>query len=940
MTSYSIGSLVRVRDRDWVVESKDRELLILRPLTGSADESCGIFLPLEGSQITSAVFPAPSAGDLGDFESAKLLRDAVRLLLRGGAVPFKSFGNIGFRPRPYQLVPLLMALRLDPIRMLIADDVGVGKTIEAGLIAREFIDRGEISRIAVICPPYLCDQWQEELKNRFNLDAVIIRSNTLAALERSLPREGLSVFQYYPNIILSIDYVKTEKIRDLFLVHCPDMVIVDEAHGCAKPGGLAPSQQKRYEFLSAVSSLPYKHLILVTATPHSGVEESFLSLLGLLKPSFKAIDFQSEKEERIAELAKHLVQRRRADVKNWLGTTTPFPERVTAEVAFSLSTPYLKLFDDVYRYCRQTVLSNKTRSGFQARVQYWAALSLLRCIMSSPAAAAAALRKRLLRHEQELQEDAEDFSPYVMDPTEVENILDVAPTHLVNEAEENLVESDRRKIRDFARRAEQLVASPEDRKTAVLEKVVSELLQDGYHPLVFCRFIATAEYVKEHLSLGLLKRFPSLEIACVTGSLTDEERQITVKRMIESSRPHLLVATDCLSEGLSLQEGFTAVVHYDLPWNPNRLEQREGRVDRFGQLAPVVKTVLIYGKDNPIDAAVLKVLLRKAKKIHKDLGITVPVPADTQGVMETLLQTLFEKGPIAPDATEQIDMFRRDALANLEIQWDNAANREKASRTRFAQRAIKPDEIQEELDATDSILGDPVTVKRFVQEAFKRLGCGMKEHANFCAFDAALLPPQIAVTLTKQAPKIAFDMPCPSDAMFVSRNSPLVRNLAEYILASALQANGNRLLAARCGVIRTNSVDIITTLMVLRGRFTIESPSWSKPILAEECVLAGFTGIPPTETWLNQQEASQLFESAATAGNLTSAEKREWLAKILVHLDRVMEKTKPLLKKRSKEIQESHERLRRTIKMQRVLVQPLFPPDLVTISLFLPEPKG
>ena len=104
------------------------------------------------------------------------------------------------------------------------------------------------------------------------------------------------------------------------------------------------------------------------------------------------------------------------------------------------------------------------------------------------------------------------------------------------------------------------------------------------------------------------------------------------------------MATDCLSEGLSLQKGFNAVLHYDLPWNPNRLEQREGRVDRFGQTSPVVKTVLLYGADNPIDGAVLKVLLRKAGNIHKNLGITVPLPVESEGIMETLLKALFLSG--------------------------------------------------------------------------------------------------------------------------------------------------------------------------------------------------------------------------------------------------------------------------------------------------------
>ncbi|MGC8906940.1 MAG: helicase-related protein [Desulfomonilaceae bacterium] len=937
MTAYSIGSLVRVRDRDWVVDGKEDDLLKLRPLTGGTEESCGVYLPLEGPQITSAVFPAPSAADLGDFESSRLLRDAVRLLLRGGAGPFKSFGNIAFRPRPYQLVPLLMALRLETVRLLIADDVGVGKTIEAGLIAREFIDRGEIQRLAVICPPYLCDQWREELKNKFNLDAVIVRSNTLAGLERALPREGLSIFQYYPHIIVSIDYVKTDKVRDAFLVHCPDMIIVDEAHGCAKPGGVAPGQQKRHDFLTSVSGLPGKHLILVTATPHSGVEESFRSLLGLLDPAFRSIDFQSEKEERLAELAKHLVQRRRADVKTWLGTETPFPERIPGEIGFSLSPAYRKLFHDVYGYCRQTVLSNKSRSGFQARVRYWAALSLLRCIMSSPAAAVAALRSRLGRQELEREDELEDFSPYVMDPTEIENIVDVAPTHLVNEAEQSLAESERRKIRDFAHRAEQLAAKPHDNKLAAVEEAVADLLKEGHHPIVFCRFIATAEYVARELSQQLSERVPKLEVKCVTGALADEERQIAVKHMIESENPHVLVATDCLSEGLSLQEGFTAVVHYDLPWNPNRLEQREGRVDRFGQAAPKVKTILIYGRDNPIDAAVLKVLLRKARTIHKTLGITVPLPMDSQGVLETLLQTLFEQGVALEDAAQQMDMFHSAAVADLEVKWDHVANREKASRTRFAQRAIKPDEIQRELDATDDILGDPETVKRFVRDAFKRLGCPTKAQKQCYVFDSSPLPPEIAQALPKQSNKIAFDMPCPPDAMFVTRNTPLTRNLAEYVLANALRPDREQVLAARCGVIRTRDVDVTTTLLVLRARFVVESGSPSHQILGEECILAGFTGFPPSETWLSASEAKRLFEQASPHGNVADEDKEIWLNKALCCINDITAKTKPLLELRSKELQDAHERLRKTIKMQRVTVNPLFPPDMVSVSVLIPH---
>src|SRR5690242_8758650 len=157
--SFAVGSLVRARHREWVVlPGSTDELILVRPLGGTQDEEAGILTSLEA--VAPASFALPDAHGVGDYRSARLLRDAVRLGFRSSAGPFRSFARIGVEPRPYQLVPLLMALKLDPVRLLIADDVGIGKTIEAGLVARELLDRGEVGRLAVLCPPQLADQWQ------------------------------------------------------------------------------------------------------------------------------------------------------------------------------------------------------------------------------------------------------------------------------------------------------------------------------------------------------------------------------------------------------------------------------------------------------------------------------------------------------------------------------------------------------------------------------------------------------------------------------------------------------------------------------------------------------------------------------------------------------------------------------------------------------------
>ncbi len=247
MTAASIsspGTLVHARGREWVVlpESTD-ELLMLRPVGGLDEEITGVLPGIE--PVTSATFSLPGPADLGDFVSGRLLRDAARLSTRAAAGPFRSFGRIAVEPRPYQLVPLMMALKLDPVRMLIADDVGIGKTIEACLIARELLDRGEIRRMAVLCPPHLAEQWQRELSQKFHIDAELVLAGTIQRLERDLPI-GVSVFDRHRFTIVSTDFIKSSKHAGDFVNKCPEFVIVDEAHGCTLAGGVGRGRQQRF----------------------------------------------------------------------------------------------------------------------------------------------------------------------------------------------------------------------------------------------------------------------------------------------------------------------------------------------------------------------------------------------------------------------------------------------------------------------------------------------------------------------------------------------------------------------------------------------------------------------------------------------------------------------------------------------------------------------
>jgi hypothetical protein len=249
--AFAPGDLVYARGREWVaLPSPDADALCLRPLSGAETDVQLIHPALEREAMRPARFELPSPAQTATQEGARLLCEALRLSLRRGAGPFRSAARLAFEPRAYQLVPLLMALRLPVVRLLIADDVGIGKTIEAGLIVRELIDRGEVDRFAVLCPPHLVEQWTGELERKFDLDAVAVTAASAARLERGLPASQ-TLFDAYPFTVVSLDYIKAERRRDSFARSCPSLVVVDEAHACV---GTHQSRQQRFELLKRLAA--------------------------------------------------------------------------------------------------------------------------------------------------------------------------------------------------------------------------------------------------------------------------------------------------------------------------------------------------------------------------------------------------------------------------------------------------------------------------------------------------------------------------------------------------------------------------------------------------------------------------------------------------------------------------------------------------------------
>ena len=949
------GSLVSARGREWVVlpGGAGADLLRLRPLGGAEEDSTLIYLPLEPVAPSSATFPPPDPDKSGAQAAALLLRDALRLKLRAGAGPFRSFGNIAVEPRAYQLVPLLMALKMDTVRLLVADDVGIGKTIEGGLIARELLDRGEINRIAVLCPPHLCDQWQGELAAKFGIQTEIVRTGTAGRLERGLP-QGQSIFDVHPFTVVSLDYIKSDRRRDEFLRACPEFVIIEEAHASVGTG--ADTKNQRLTLLRGLAQRPDRHMVFLTATPHSGDESAFHSLLALLHADFRALQGLPDgpiRQKLRERLALQFVQRRRADIAEWRDAGSVFPDRETKEATYSLSGDWGRLFDEVLDYARTMVKRAEGQSALRQRMSWWAALALLRCVSSSPASATVALTTRLRAVEGTSESDQitaldEQGAEAVFDGAATDSLTseEAAPAGLTDDAEAS--PEDARALRSLLDRAEALRGPHRDPKLRLLIARVQALLAEGFRPVIFCRFIQTAHYVGEHLSAALDAGKHHVEI--ITGQLSPEDRRARIDDLasVTEGKTPVLVATDCLSEGINLQAMFSAVVHYDLSWNPTRHEQREGRVDRFGQPEKIVRALMIYGDNNPVDGAVLKVIVRKAERIRKELGIAVPVPADTNKVTEAILQTvLLQTGRVAEGLKQATFDFSR-AEADLDSAWESAKENARQTRTVFAQARIKPEEVLPEWNKAVSALGGEADVRRFVMAACERLRAPLEQRGvERFRLPAEYLPVQVrerleGVGLTAKTLRLTFRHPAPAGFAAVHRTHPLVAALADHIAERAL-AEDVPDLASRCGAIVTKAVTRRTTILLLRLRSQIgieerDGTRWQRvrTLLSEEAIGVALAGSDPPRL-LEDADALSLL-AAEPVRNMDADERAFEVREALEELPLAMPAIEAIANTRADALLADHLRVRdaSVARGTRPTVEACLPADVVGLYVLVP----
>ena len=951
---FKTGTLVEYRNRPWVIQqSTDPDLLIIKPLGGTDAETIGLYRPLYGDslQIKSYQFKRPSSTDIGNFgyqSAARILYNACRLSFRDIAGPFQCLGRLSFEPRPYQMVPLILALKQERIRLLISDDVGIGKTLESLLIAKELLDRKEINRFAVICLPHLCEQWQNEIKDKFGLDAEIVRSSTVSRLEKKL-RGDQNIFRDIPYQVISIDYIKQKERIGIFLDHCPDFIIVDEAHTCARPRGANNSQQQRYNLLRKLSDRG-KQLVLLTATPHSGQTEEFQSLIGLLDPEFENYELQSTAERE--KLSRHFVQRRRSDIKQYLGSESVFPTRILLEDdEYAVAPEYRALLNDLINYIKSGVRQMNTDDKRKQRYLYWDLLALMRGVMSSPESGISMLQNKLSKTKDDSVGNTDDEEQRVFifndQLKDLLNADDVVP-----EAYETVSLSDKNKFRSFIKTLEHIKETDTDNKVKAALDYVVFALNSGKNPIVFCQYIQTAEYVGKYISehLKANKKTKNVAVDTVTSRLADEERKMKIDLLTANDR-HVLVCTDCLSEGVNLQQGFDAVIHYDLPWNPNRMEQRNGRIDRFGQVSSEVLTITMHSQYNDVDNIVLNVLYKKQKEIKKQLGVYLPIADNDASLMETIMERILKSNTANQSQYVQMDLFADDEEfqkqfeKERELQIKRLEENEKISHTYFAHnnKQMDPTRLTASLEEARQVIGGVEDTRDFVVQELIHANVNVKNDADLCySFQKAELPSTLQHYFSGSVNivKISFASPTPRGYTYIGRNHVFVEDLSRRVVNESI--NGGEMAACRAMVLETADVTKRTTILLMRVRSVIkDKKNTNRQLVGEEMIFIGYKGNVENHDFLTQEECKTLFLAATASGNVDAISQKQIFDRAIEWIN-----DEATLRKHTDEIaMERAEHLVNAFSQYRTyltaaeyqVVEPVLPMDVIAAYVFIPK---
>lgn len=678
----------------------------------------------------------------GDSNLFRLVSEAHRIRVAYLFDPLLAVHTSLVDPLPHQITAVYESmLSRQPLRFLLADDPGAGKTIMAGLLIKELIARGDLQRCLIVCPGNLVEQWQDELYRRFHLPFEIMTNDKYEAA-----RTG-NWFAENPLSICRLDKLsRNEDIQEKLKTTDWDLVVCDEAHKMsASFWGGEIRRTKRHQLGQILSALT-RHFLLLTATPHNGKEEDFQLFMGLLDGD----RFEGKFRDGVHSIDASDLMRRmvKEDLLKFDGRPL-FPERKAYTVEYELSDGETDLYHRVTEYVRDEFnraeqLANDGRKGTVG----FALTVLQRRLASSPEAIYQSLRRRIERLEKRCREEEllkrgaevridwhKDILPLSED--DIEDLED-APVEEVENTEEHVVDlasaaqtiaelkAEIAILKDLEQVALNVRQSRSDRKWEELSKLLqnqTEMFDAHGHRrklIVFTEHRDTLNYL--HDRIGSLIGKPE-SVVTIHGGMGREERKKNESLFTQDKDTEVLIATDAAGEGINLQRAHL-MVNYDLPWNPNRLEQRFGRIHRIGQTEVCHCWNLVASKTREGD--VYRRLLEKLEEERKALG---------GKVFDILGKLLFGDKPLRNLLMEAIRYGDRpEVRKRLNQVVDNAMDRNKL-RNLIEEHALAHDsmdasrvrEIREDMERAEARRLQPHFVAAFFNESFKRLGGTLRE---------------------------------------------------------------------------------------------------------------------------------------------------------------------------------------------------------------------
>ena len=698
----------------------------------------------------------------GDGDLFRLVSEANRIHLAYLFDPVLAVHTSIVEPLPHQITAVYDAmLPRQPLRFLLADDPGAGKTIMAGLLMKELIARGDLHRCLVVCPGSLAEQWQDELYRRFHLPFEILTNDKLEAA-----RTG-NWFMENNLVIARLDKLsRNEDVQEKLKVpDCRwDLIVCDEAHKMsATIFGGEIKYTRRYRLGQLLSTLT-RHFLLMTATPHNGKEEDFQLFMALLDGDrFEGRFRDGVHTADVSDMMRRMVKE---NLYKFDGTAL-FPERIAYTVPYKLSTTEAQLYHEVTKYVREEFnRAEKLQNDKRAGTVGFALTILQRRLASSPEAIYQSLQRRKQRLESKLRElellqrggqAPQDLGFKSLDPEDEED-LDEAPENEVEIAEEEILDQSTasRTISELNAEIETLDHlvklagvvrhSGEDRKWRELASLLGEIFSPvtttnsetsndqlespGTIPkpvssphqkiVIFTEHRDTLSYLDAKITT-LLGRKES--VVLIHGSMGREERMKAQEAFKHDPDVQVLLATDAAGEGINLQRAHL-MVNYDLPWNPNRIEQRFGRIHRIGQTEVCHLWNLVAEETREGD--VYLTLLEKLEQARVAMG---------GKVFDVLGRLQFEGKPLRDLLIEAIRYGETpEVRARLTTVVANAFDKEKLQDI-LEERALVHDsmdvsrvfKIREDMERAEARRLQPHYVESFFLEAFQCLGGTIKQ---------------------------------------------------------------------------------------------------------------------------------------------------------------------------------------------------------------------